>query len=119
VVDDNPDQAEGIAFFLQMEGYEVCTAHDGATALDQARIHRPLVGILDIGLPGLDGYELARRLRAEPRLPKMTLVAVTGYGREEDRAAATSSGFDYHLVKPFEVQDLLALMPREARQEQL
>ena len=100
VVDDNVDAAESLAMLLRMSGHEVRTAYTGPTALEAAAAHPPDVVLLDIGLPGMDGYEVARRLRQDPRLEGVRLVAMTGYGDEADRRLAQEAGFDQHLVKP-------------------
>ncbi|MGV3722927.1 MAG: PAS domain S-box protein [Actinomycetota bacterium] len=110
VVDDNPDQVEGMAQVLVEEGYEVYTAYDGESALGAARAHRPHLGLLDIGLPKMDGYALARALRKEPTLARMKLIALTGYGRDEDLCAAREAGFDHHFTKPVEIHQLLNLL---------
>jgi PAS domain S-box-containing protein len=106
VVDDNRDTAETLALVLRLEGHDVRVAHDGQTALNVARSHRPAVAFLDLGMPGMDGYELCRRMRAEPTLAPMFLVALTGYGQEEDRRRSREAGFDRHLVKPVEPHSL-------------
>ncbi len=98
VVDDNVDSAETMAEILKMWGHDVHTAHDGPGALEAARAHRPDAVLLDLGLPTMDGFETARRLRQEG-LGKL-LVAVTGFGGVEDRRRATEAGFDTHLTKP-------------------
>jgi signal transduction histidine kinase/DNA-binding response OmpR family regulator len=100
VVDDNVDAADSLAMLLRLGGCEVRLAHSGADAVEAAPVFRPQLVILDIGLPGMDGYEVARRLRADPVTRGAALVAVTGYGREEDRALSREAGFDHHLVKP-------------------
>jgi signal transduction histidine kinase/integral membrane sensor domain MASE1 len=111
VVDDNADSAESLALLLQLEGHDVWTAHDGPTALAAAREHRPEVVLLDIGLPaGMDGYEVARRMRPVPGLERAVIVAVTGYGQEEDRRRAADAGFDGHLVKPVDMAQLWRLL---------
>ncbi len=102
VVDDNADAAESLAMLLRLKGHDVRTAHDGAAALDVARTFGPQVVLLDIGLPGMDGYEVARRLRREEGLKGVLLVALTGYGQEEDRRRSREAGFNRHLVKPVE-----------------
>jgi PAS domain S-box-containing protein len=109
VVDDNRDLVESLAILLRLWGHEVRTAHDGLSGLKAARSYRPQVVFLDIGLPGLDGYELARRLRAEVG-GGMKLIAVTGYGQEEDRRRALEAGFDAHLVKPADLGDVQRLL---------
>jgi signal transduction histidine kinase/ActR/RegA family two-component response regulator len=100
VVDDNADAAESLAMLLRLEGQEVRVAHDGPAALEAARAERPNVIFLDIGMPGMDGYEVCRRLRQESGLNGAVLVAVTGWGQEEDRRRGQEAGFDRHLVKP-------------------
>ena len=100
VVDDNSDAAESIAMFLGMLGHEVKTVSDGLQALASAPVYAPRVVVLDIGLPGLDGYEVARRLRKLPQTQGALLVAVTGYGSKADQTRAIEAGFDLHLVKP-------------------
>jgi signal transduction histidine kinase len=111
VVDDNLDAAESLAMLLKVEGHEVRTASDGPAALDVAATFRPEVVFLDLGLPRMDGYEVARRLRAQPNAAGVLLVALTGYGQEEDRRRSEEAGFDAHLIKPADpeaVQQLLA-----------
>ena len=98
VVDDNVDSAETMAVMLRMWGHDVRMAHDGPGALEAARTHQPDAVLLDLGLPMMDGFETARRLRQEG-LAKL-LVAVTGFGGVEDRRRATEAGFDTHLTKP-------------------
>jgi signal transduction histidine kinase/CheY-like chemotaxis protein len=110
VVDDNRDSAQSLAILLRLLGNEVATAHDGPTALQAAEQFRPEVALLDIGLPGMDGYELARRLRALPQLRQLRLAALTGYGSAEDRRRSQEAGFDEHLVKPVEMETLHALL---------
>lgn len=100
VVDDNVDAAEMIGTALQLKGHQVHIAHDGFAAIDAARHHRPDVILLDIGLPGRDGYEVARMLRAEPQFANTKIVALTGYGQQEDQRRAKEAGMDQHLTKP-------------------
>jgi CheY-like chemotaxis protein len=109
VVDDNLDSAETMAELVRIWGYDVRTAHDGPAAINTARAFRPHVVLLDVGLPGMDGYELARRLRAEG-LAGDLLVSVTGYGQEDDRRRAEEAGFDHHLTKPVDPDTLLRLV---------
>ena len=111
VVDDNVDAADSLAMWLAMLGHEVLTAHNGLKVVETAAEFNPDVVLLDIGLPGIDGYEVARRLRAEHSESKMRLVALTGYGQEEDRRRTKEAGFDHHLTKPADpmaIQRLLA-----------
>jgi PAS domain S-box-containing protein len=110
IVDDNRDSALSLALLLQLGGYQTHTAHDGPAAVDAARAFRPEVALLDIGLPGLNGYEVARRIRKELGLKDAILVALTGWGQDEDRRRAREAGFDHHLVKPVDPQELRALL---------
>ena len=110
VVDDHADSAEMLGALLELEGHQVDYAYDGEGALERAAQFRPEVCMLDIGLPGMDGYELARRLRADPTTCDAVLIALTGYGQEEDRARSKSSGLEYHLVKPVDPQSLMQLI---------
>jgi signal transduction histidine kinase/ActR/RegA family two-component response regulator len=117
VVDDNVDPAESLATVLRMGDYEVRIAYDGLAALDAADQFQPEVVLLDIGLPKVTGYEIARRLRERASLKNVFLVAVTGYGQDEDRRRAEEAGFDAHLVKPADpaaLERLLALPERRA-----
>ncbi len=110
VVDDNRDLAESLAMVLRLWGHEVHVAYDGRAALEAAQRHAPEVVFLDIGLPHLDGFEVARRLRQRPELKAARLVAITGYGREEDRRRSREAGFDLHLTKPVDPTDLQPLL---------
>jgi signal transduction histidine kinase/integral membrane sensor domain MASE1 len=111
VVDDNLDSAESLAVLLQMAGHEVQMAHDGPSALALARKYRPEIVLLDIGLPaGMDGYEVAQRLRPDAGPGGVVLVALTGYGQDEDRRRAAQAGFDHHLVKPVDAGHLTRLL---------
>jgi CheY-like chemotaxis protein len=110
VVDDNVELAQGLASLLKMLNHEVWTAYDGPTGLEAARGHRPEVVLLDIGLPGLDGYQVAEQLRQEEFGKDVLLIAVTGYGQEEDRQQAFSAGFDHFLTKPVDYATLREIM---------
>jgi PAS domain S-box-containing protein len=110
VVDDNVDAAESLALLARLWGHQAQVAHDGPTALHLASTSRPDMVLLDIGLPGMDGYEVGRRLRAEPALRDVILVAVTGYGQEEDRRRSREAGFDHHLTKPVQPDALQAFL---------
>jgi len=112
VVDDNVDTAQSLALLLRLKGHHVEVAHDGPAALETAAAFEPEVVLLDIGLPGLDGYEVARRLREETRLADALLVALTGYGQEEDRRRALYAGFDHHFTKPVDPTVLYKLIAR-------
>ncbi len=106
VVDDNLDAAATLGMLLEACGHEVIVEHDSAAALARARAERPDACLLDIGLPDMDGNELARRLRAQPETADAALIAVTGYGQEQDRQRAFEAGFSYHLVKPVDMDRL-------------
>jgi len=110
VVDDNRDAAQALKLLLEGDGHDVRVASDGGAGLEAARQYKPDVALLDIGLPQMDGYELARRMREEPALGATLLVAVTGYGQMHDRARASASGFNHHLVKPVEFGALQRLL---------
>jgi signal transduction histidine kinase/DNA-binding response OmpR family regulator len=110
VVDDHVDAAASLAMLLRLYGHEVRTAADGLTALEEARSFRPEVVLLDIGLPGMDGYEVARRLRKESQGDHMLLAALTGYGQDKDRYRSREAGFDHHLVKPVDPEALHRLL---------
>jgi PAS domain S-box-containing protein len=117
VVDDHVDTVTTLAALLQESGHEVRTAYDGSAVLEAALDYRPDVVLLDIGLPGLNGFEVATRLRQQPTLQKIVLVAMTGYGQDSDRQRSRQAGFDHHLVKPVdfaEVLQLLATVPASA-----
>ena len=108
LVDDNADAAEALAVALTLDGHTVAVAHDGPQALALAPLFRPELVLLDIGLPGLNGYEVARRLRAMPGGDRLQLVAITGWGQAEDRQRARAAGFDLHLTKPVDQERLRA-----------
>lgn len=110
LVDDNVDAMEMMGFLLGEMGHEAVTSQDAHNIVALARKHRPDVIVLDIGLPGVDGYELARMIKREPELASIRLVAHTGYGSPEDRKKALDAGFDAHLVKPAELDDLEAAL---------
>ncbi len=114
VVDDNVDAADMLAMFVETMGHRVVIEHDSSRALARLNAFHPHVFLLDIGLPDMDGYELARRIRANPAVAGALLVAVTGYGDEQARRQATAAGFDRHFVKPLDTDSLLALLD-EAR----
>jgi len=114
IADDNNDALESLATLLQLSGHEVFTATNGGTALQSVERHLPEVVLLDIGMPLLDGYEVARRIRAQPWGQRITLVALTGWGQDSDRRRSREAGFDSHLVKPLDLEtltDLLARLP--------
>lgn len=109
VVDDNVDAAESLAMLLQLDGHSTRVAHDGPAALVVAREFKPHAVLLDIGLPGMNGYEVARQLRDAETAP-MRLIALTGWSSEEARRQAHAAGFDRHLVKPVDPAQLAATL---------
>jgi PAS domain S-box-containing protein len=113
IVDDNVDTARGMARLLKLTGHDVATAHDGHEALAVAREFGPEFVLLDIGLPGMNGYEVASQLRLEAFGRDALIVAVSGYGQEEDRRRSKEAGFDHHLIKPIDHDSLLALLSAE------
>lgn len=114
VVDDNVDAAQSLALLLQLSRHEVHTAHDGPTALEAASAFRPNVVLLDIGLPKLDGYAVARTLRQQPVHKHVVLVAMTGYGQDSDRQNSRAAGFDHHMVKPVDFGKVLQILANVA-----
>jgi signal transduction histidine kinase len=111
VVDDNRDAAQSLAAMLRLSGGEVETAHDGVQALRVAERFRPSLVLLDIGMPGMSGFEVARKIRARPWGASVRLVAQTGWGQDEDRQRAREAGFDVHLTKPVDYAALMQLIP--------
>lgn len=118
IADDNRDAADTLAMVLQLEGYDVVVAHDGHAALSLFERHRPEVALLDVGMPGLNGYEVAQRIRARVDGAQVLLIAVTGWGQEKDRRQSAEAGFDHHLTKPVEPDFLIRLL-QPARQERV
>jgi CheY-like chemotaxis protein len=112
VIDDNEDAARSMAKLLRMLGHEVDLAYDGPSGIDAARSFRPDVVLLDIGMPGMNGYEVAARLRQEEGCRDALIIAASGYGQEEDRRRSREAGFDHHLVKPIDYDLLNTLLPR-------
>ncbi|HYG62766.1 MAG TPA: ATP-binding protein [Thermoanaerobaculia bacterium] len=110
VVDDSEDTAETMGMLLHLAGHEVRLAFDGLAAVEMATADRPDAILLDIGLPVMDGYEVARRLRQNPAMREVVLIAASGYGQETDKAQSREAGFDVHLVKPIDPQELLRLL---------
>ena len=110
VVDDNPDSALSLAMMLSMMGHDTRTAHDGEAAVTTAEAFRPQVVLLDIGLPKLNGYEVAQRIRQQEWGTSMFLVAVTGWGQDEDRRRSEDVGMNLHMVKPVEPSALDRLL---------
>jgi len=112
IVDDNQDAADALAMVLQVAGYDVGVRYTAGEALAYAKEHAPAIGLLDIGLPDMNGHELARSLRLLPQMSGARLIAVTGYGQQDDKDKSHASGFDHHLVKPIDVSQLIELLAR-------
>lgn len=110
MVDDNQDAASSLAMLLRILGNEVETAHDGRSALRAFVEFRPSVVLLDLGMPDMSGYEVARRLRELPQFQQVSLVALTGWGQDDDRRKTHAAGFDDHMVKPVNVDALQVLL---------
>ena len=117
VVDDNLDAALSLATLLRLQGHEVRVAYGGPDALGLLSSYRPEMILLDIGMPGMDGYEVARRLRQEPGLEDVVLAALTGWGLQEDRRRSAEAGFNHHLVKPPEPEALEKVLAELKRPE--
>ena len=118
VVDDNKDAADSLAMLLQLEGCTVATAADGAEALAAFDRLQPEIVLLDIGLPDIDGYEVARRMRSRQGPKKAMLIALTGWGQDQDKRRAAQAGFDEHLTKPVNL-DLLRMLMNVAKPGQI
>jgi CheY-like chemotaxis protein len=112
VVDDNEDSADSLGELLRLKGNDVRIAHDGLAAVNAAEAFRPELVLLDIGQPGLNGYDVARRIRQQPWGRDVILVALTGWGQDEDRRRSLEAGFDFHTVKPVELAALEQLLAR-------
>jgi CheY-like chemotaxis protein len=110
VIEDNPDGAEMLGLLLEHAGYEVFTAGDGKSGMELIDRVRPDIALVDIGLPVMDGFELARWARSRPEYHNLYMLALTGYGQASDRAAALAAGFDEHLVKPVDAEELRRIM---------
>ena len=109
-MDDNEDTAVGLSRLLRISGHVVHIAHDGVGALEMARQLQPRFVLLDIGLPGKDGYEVARELRQQLETRGCILIAISGYGQDDDLRASQQAGFDHHLVKPVDIDQLRELL---------
>jgi two-component system CheB/CheR fusion protein len=112
LIEDNLDAAESLGAVLELEGHAVEIAHDGPEGIARARALRPDVVLCDIGLPDMDGYEVARTLRGDPSLREVLLVALTGYALPEDQGRAADAGFDVHLSKPPDIEQLRSAIAR-------
>jgi CheY-like chemotaxis protein len=106
VVDDLADAANSLALLLALWGHDAKVCYSGAAALDTARTHQPEVVLLDVGLPRMDGFEVARRLREQPELASTTIIGISGYGDEASRTCARQAGFDHYLLKPIDLDYL-------------
>ena len=115
IVDDNIDAAESLGLLVELTGHAVRVVHSGPTALTIAQEFQPSIIVLDIGLPDMDGYEIARRLRSNPHFTDVMLVALTGYGQAEDRRRSREVGFDHHLVKPVDPEKFQQLLANHIR----
>jgi CheY-like chemotaxis protein len=110
VADDNRDAADSLAMLLELAGHEVRIAHDGEEALERAASFHPQLVLLDIGMPKLNGYEVARRMRRQPWGAAAHLIAITGWGQDEDKRRSAAAGFDDHLTKPIDPASLRSLV---------
>jgi two-component system, chemotaxis family, CheB/CheR fusion protein len=110
VIEDNVDAAETLRDYLTLHGHEVCVAHTGREGIDAAGRFLPDVILCDIGLPGMDGWDVARSIRGTPATAAARLVAVTGYGTDDDRRRSAEAGFEAHLLKPLDLDGLRALL---------
>jgi signal transduction histidine kinase len=110
IADDNRDAADSLAMLLRMEGHEVAVVHDGKHAVETIGSFRPEIAVLDIGMPELDGYEVARHIRQGPHGAHISLIAVTGWGQASDKARAAAAGFNFHMTKPIEIEALVRML---------
>jgi CheY-like chemotaxis protein len=117
IADDNQDAAESLSMLLQFAGHEVQVAHLGRSALSLARAFHPDTAVLDIGMPDVSGYEVAQILRREPWATNIQLIALTGWGEDQDRHRALEAGFDHHLIKPVDPDQLMGLIVSRPPQE--
>ena len=113
-MDDNLDAAESLSLLLQMMGHEVRVAHDGEGAVQLGDDFHPQAVLLDIGMPGIDGYETCRRMRVRSWGPGAKIIAVTGWGQDEDRRKSAAAGFDEHLVKPVDAETLSGVLDAQS-----
>jgi signal transduction histidine kinase/ActR/RegA family two-component response regulator len=117
IVDDNQDMAQSTAQLLTLLGHNVQTAYDGPSAVEAARAYRPDVILLDIGLPGMDGFDVAGQVRQQPELKNTVIIAISGYAENVDRTRSREAGFDHHLVKPIDFNTLLYLLAESTKQQ--
>jgi CheY-like chemotaxis protein len=118
IVDDNTDNAELLRILLEDQGHETFMAHDGVEGLAAAERLRPDVVLMDLGLPRIDGFEACRRIREQPWGKRMLVIAITGWGQDNDRRRSQEAGFDHHLVKPIDTRAIGALMNVSSAVEQ-
>ena len=114
VVDDNRDAADTLGALLELQGVQVAIAYDGVSAVQAVRDEEADVVVMDIGMPQVNGYEAARRIRSHPSGKRVTLIALTGWGQYADRRLAVQAGFDFHFVKPVDVRALMGCLARAA-----
>lgn len=112
LADDNRDAAESLATLLELDGHQLAVVHDGPAAIEAFAAIGPQFALLDIGMPGLNGYEVARRIRQSHPDSAAKLVAITGWGRDDDKTRALEAGFDYHLTKPVELERLTEIIQK-------
>jgi DNA-binding response OmpR family regulator len=112
IVDDNRDAADSLSLLLGLEGYETQVAYAGRSALEAAHSFQPEVIVLDLGLPDLSGYDVARLIRQDAQLAQVVLIALTGWGQEEHRRRALEAGFDHHVTKPVDLDEFASLLKR-------
>lgn len=115
IADDNHDAADSLSMLFKLSGHDVFVAHTGAQALVAADQYRPDVALIDIGMPEMDGYEVARRIREEAWGAQIMLIAVTGWGEAEDKRLALAAGFDRHMTKPIDPEELERLLQNPQR----
>jgi CheY-like chemotaxis protein len=116
IVEDHPDVRTMLKMLLELQGFDVETANDGERGLEMIEFQQPNVAFVDIGLPGIDGYEVARRVRSRPENDAVHLVALTGYGQPKDRQLAAEAGFDCHLAKPVDLNELTHYLGERSKQ---
>ncbi|WP_308937123.1 response regulator [Duganella sp. BJB1802] len=119
VVDDNRDAADSLAALLELEGFDVRPVYDGAGAVAMAAEQPPDMIIMDLGMPGMDGYETARAIRQRPGAERILMIALTGWGQSDARRRTGEAGFDHHLVKPVELEQILRLAGARQNREQV
>src|SRR5262249_30603710 len=119
IVDDNKDAAMALSVLLRLSGHETEVAHDGLQAVEVAEMFQPEIILLDIGLPKWKGYDACRRIREQTWGKNMLIVAVTGWGQEEDRRKAQEAGFDFHMVKPVNYKTLMAILAEKQPKEEI